>query len=166
MSGTLKKHLRDTGWSVRPPRSLQELVLEIRSVESQLGQRLGRTPTVDELMEKTGRSSDEIARARQASAAFSAGSFDQPREEGATAPIDRLGGADEALDRVPSWAAIDKVIHVLDERDRRIVQLRYFEDLTQREIAERVGISQMHVSRLLRSSIKRMRDAVGAVSED
>ena len=161
ISGTLKRHLRDRGWSVRPPRGLQELVLELRAVEQQLEQRLGRVPTIAEVGEESGRLPDEIERARQAATVFDSQSLDLPAEPDGAGRRDDLGGIDTALARAASWAVVDSAMAALPDREREIVRLRYFEDLSQRQIAERVGLSQMHVSRLLRSSIDEMRQGVG-----
>lgn len=162
ISGTLKRHLRDRGWSVRPPRGLQELVLELRSVEQRLEQQLGRVPTVAEVAEAAGRQPDEIVRSRQAALAFGHESIDRPLEgEG---QCREPGRTDAAMARAAGWAAVDSAMATLGEREREIVRLRYFEDLSQRQIADRVGLSQMHVSRLLRAAIDAMRRGVG-VSE-
>ncbi|MDX1447775.1 MAG: sigma-70 family RNA polymerase sigma factor [Acidimicrobiia bacterium] len=166
ISGTLKKHLRDRGWAVRPPRGLQELVLELRAVEADLGQTLGRPPTVDEVAAESGRSPDEIDRARRAADVFSIASLDQSTAPDLPALGHRIGIDDEALQRAAGWAAVGRAMQVLEEREREIVRLRYFEDLSQREIASRVGISQMHVSRLLRASIGDMRAALGVSEPD
>ncbi|MEX2654614.1 MAG: sigma-70 family RNA polymerase sigma factor [Acidimicrobiia bacterium] len=161
ISGTLKKHLRDRGWSVRPPRGLQELVLEVRGVESDLLQRLGRSPSVDEIAAESGRPPAEIDRARRAAAAFTGDSIDAAVEPEGVSLSDRLGFVDAAVSRAASWAVVDRAVSTLGERDREILRLRYFEDLSQRQIAERVGVSQMQVSRLLRASIESLRQSVG-----
>lgn len=165
ISGTLKKHLRDRGWSVRPPRGLQELVLELRAVEEHLGQRLGRTPTLGEIAKEAGRDAGEIDRARQAAASFVGESIDASLDPAGMTTRDRLGEVDAAVGRAAGWAVVDTAIGSLNEREQEIVRLRYFEDLSQRQIAARVGVSQMHVSRLLRASIDSMRESVGVVSE-
>ncbi len=158
ISGTLKKHFRDLGWAVKPPRRLQEAVLEMQSSEQELGQRLGRAPTSAELASEIGWSTDEVARARQAAQVYDA------------QPIDDLerhpGFIDAAVARAAGWAIVDLAMGALPEREREIVRLRYFEDLSQRQIAERMGVSQMHVSRLLRASIEEMRQTAGVSSSD
>lgn len=161
VSGTLKRHLRDQGWSLRPPRGLQELVLELRTVEAELSQRLGRHPTLEELADVAGRSPDEIHRARKAAEMFDLDSLDQGAEDGFPTLLERVGIEDPSLQQAPKWAVVDMAMDALDPREREIVRLRYFEDLSQREIAERVGVSQMHVSRLLRASIAEMRQSIG-----
>jgi RNA polymerase sigma-B factor len=153
ISGTLKRYFRDLGWAVKPPRGLQEAVLELRAAEEELGQRLGRSPTADELAADTGRPLDEIARARQAAQVYEA----QPIDE----TYDGKGIIDAAVARAAGWATVDLAMDSLEDREREIVRLRYFEDLSQRQIADRIGVSQMHVSRLLRSSIEAMRQTVG-----
>jgi RNA polymerase sigma-B factor len=164
ISGTLKKHLRDRGWSVRPPRGLQELILEQREVEQQLEQRLGRPPTITEVAEESGRLPEEIERARRAATAFESESLDRPLDPEDGGHGRELGGTDTAMSRAAGWAVVDTAMAALPDREREIVRLRYFEDLSQRQIAARVGLSQMHVSRLLRLSIDEMREGVG-VSE-
>lgn len=164
ISGTLKRHLRDRGWSVRPPRGLQELVLELRAVEQELEQRMGRVPTVAEVAEESGRLPDEIERARQAAAVFDSQSLDLPPGPDGAGSQGDLGSVDTAMARAARWAVVDSAMAALPDREREIVRLRYFEDLSQRQIAARVGLSQMHVSRLLHSSIDEMRQGVG-VSE-
>lgn len=161
IAGTLKKHLRDRGWAVRPPRGLQEMVLELRRTDRELTQSLGRAPTGEELSAATGRSLAEVERARAAEGAFDAGSLDEVVRPGGDTLGDRVAVIDGAMSRAPSWASVDTVLHRLPEREREIIRLRYFEDLTQREIADRVGLSQMHVSRLIRSSVAAMRREVG-----
>jgi RNA polymerase sigma-B factor len=161
ISGTLKRHLRDRGWSVRPPRGLQELVLELRRVEQTLVQALGREPTVEELAQEVGRSPGEVERASVAATAFDIGSLDATLESGDRPLGDMLGSTDAAMARAAGWVAVDEAIELLADRERDIVRLRYFDDLSQRQIAERVGVSQMHVSRLLRESIDTMREALG-----
>lgn len=164
ISGTLKKHLRDRGWSVRPPRGLQELVLELRAVEQRLEQRLGRSPTIDEVAADSGRRPDDIERARRAATVFDSESLDRPLDPEDGGRGRDLGHIDDAMARAARWAVVDSAMAALPDREREIVWLRYFEDLSQRQIADQVGLSQMHVSRLLRASIDEMREGVG-VSE-
>lgn len=161
ISGTFKRHVRDHGWSIRPPRGLQELVMEVRGIEREMGQRLGRTPTPAEIAQEAGRTADEIARAREAAAAYDVASLDAPRHPDAPDAAARLGGRDQALARAGRWAVVDSAIGGLPAREREIVRLRYFEDLSQRQIAESVGVSQMHVSRLLRAALATLRESVG-----
>ena len=156
ISGTLKKYFRDLGWAVKPPRGLQEAVLEMHAAEEELGQRLGRAPTSDELAAETGWSTDEVARARQAAQVYDA----QPIEDLEPQFIDA------AVARAAGWAMVDVAMGSLAEREREIVRLRYFEDLSQRQIADRMGLSQMHVSRLLRASIEEMRQTARVSSGD
>ncbi|MEX1006017.1 MAG: sigma-70 family RNA polymerase sigma factor [Acidimicrobiia bacterium] len=161
ISGALKKHLRDRGWSVRPPRGLQELVLELRTVEQQLEQQLGRVPSTAEVAAESGRLPDEIERARQAAGVFDSESLDAPLDPDGTGDRRDLGSVDSAIARAPGWAVVDSAMAALGDREREIVRLRYFEDLSQRQIADRVGLSQMHISRLLHASIDEMKRGVG-----
>lgn len=166
VSGTFKRHLRDRGWAVRPPRGLQELVLELREVEADLAQQLGRSATEVEVAARSGRSPDEIRRARRAAEVFDITSLDQSSGPGLPSFGSELWTDDESLRRAAEWATVGTAMAGLGSREREIVRLRYFEDLSQRDIADRVGISQMHVSRLLRASIAEMREAVGVSDRD
>lgn len=161
VSGTLKRHLRDRGWAVRPPRGLQELVLELRAVEANLAQQFGRPAILSEVAAESGRSPYEVDRARRVAEVFDITSLDQSSAPDLPTLADQLGMDDGAMQRAAEWAAVGTAMAELKPREREIVRLRYFEDLSQRDIAERVGISQMHVSRLLRTSIAEMREAVG-----
>jgi RNA polymerase sigma-B factor len=162
--GELKRHLRDRGWAVRVPRRLQELGLRINKVLPELAQELGRSPTVSELAVATDLEEDEVLEAMEASQAYAADSLDAPvggSEERATAYT--LGAEDERLALMEGWATVAPVIEQLPPRERRILYLRFFEDRTQTEIAEEIGISQMHVSRLLAQSLAFLREHAGEV---
>lgn len=169
IKGELKRHMRDTAWSVRVPRTLQEASVAVRRAEHELEQRLGRQPTPEEIAEATSLEPDLLEQARGANQAFSATSIDAPlrsdTESITLASV--LGVDDKALDQVEAWHAVEAAMNRLSERERRILYLRFFEDLSQSEIAEAVGVSQMHVSRLLTKAIGEIREAmgVGPVSE-
>lgn len=164
--GELKRHFRDRVWTVRVPRSLQENALTVRDVASALSQELGRPPSIDELSERTGLSPDEVLEATDALGALAATSLDAPigdDEEGGL--VERLASDDRSLDVAEGWAAIAPHLRNLSERERRIIALRFFEGLSQSRIAEELGISQMHVSRLLARTLQHLRDAIGAEPE-
>lgn len=159
--GELKRYHRDRGWSVRMPRRLQELALQLKDAVPRLSQELGRSPTIDEIAGHTGLSSDEVLEAVDAQDAYASLSLDAPIDEageGATL-ADRVS-IDDDLEMVDEWAQFEPHLRELPERERRIIILRFFKDWTQSEIAEELGISQMHVSRLLSQTLKSLRDAV------
>ena len=159
--GELKRHFRDNGWSVRAPRRLQELYLELGPALDALTQRLGRSPTVTELAAETGASTEHILEALEAGNAYRSASLDAPGPEGEPLAA-RLGGEERAYGEVENRALLLPHLADLPERERRILELRFGEDLTQSEIAARVGLSQMHVSRLLARSLARLHDACTA----
>lgn len=164
ISGELKRHMRDTSWSMRVPRSLKEASLRLRRTENELSQSLGRDPTVEELAEAASMDEEEVLAARQASAAYTAGSLDRPLDNDDDTSVSLamvLGVEDPALERAEAWMAVEKAMQALDERERHILYLRYFEDMSQTEIAEAVGVSQMHVSRLLARSLSDIRSTLG-----
>lgn len=158
IDGELKRHFRDSTWSVRVPRSLKELHLAVRNAAEDLGQELGRPPSVGELAERVGVSTDEVISAFGAGSAQVASSLDQPV---GGVPMDHsevLGQPDD-LETIEDRSQVRDLLGALEDREQEIVRLRFYENLSQTEIAERVGISQMHVSRLLRRSFAVMREA-------
>ncbi len=163
--GELKRHLRDKTWSVRVPRSLQERWLEASRAAEDLTHRLHRSPTVDEIAREIGASREELLEAMDAGSAYTAGSLDAPvgDDEAATSFGDLLGSLDGDLELAGPWAAAVDHIRELPERQQAILVLRFFEDRSQSEIADELGISQMHVSRLLRRSLDELRARAGAV---
>ncbi len=161
--GEIKRHFRDRGWSVRVPREIQELNVKLTKVVDELTTRLGRSPSVEELAAATKTSSELVLEALESSSAYSAlslsGSSD-PDEDGG-APMDTLGDEDAGFERSEQRLTLASSIQHLPPRERAILHLRFFEGLTQSEIAERVGVSQMHVSRLIRNSLQQMRRELG-----
>ncbi len=159
--GEIRRHFRDRTWSVRVPRSLKELAAEARDGAEAYERREGRAPTAAELAELLGTDVERLLEARYAAAAQYPDSLDRPMaasdEDGATM-ADRFGEDDRRLDEAEGGVSLAMLTSCLGARDRELVRLRFEEDLTQRDIAERVGLSQMHVSRLLR-------DALGALAE-
>ncbi|MGE3622177.1 MAG: SigB/SigF/SigG family RNA polymerase sigma factor, partial [Acidimicrobiia bacterium] len=154
VNGEIKRWFRDRTWTVRPPRSAQERHLEVRKVTERLSQQLGRSPTVAEIGAEIGASDDAVLEALEASAAYRGASLDAPRSsttEGESATLaDSLGSGETGFGRTEARVVIGDVLDRLPEREATILRLRYFDEMTQSEIAEQVGISQMHVSRLLR----------------
>jgi RNA polymerase sigma-B factor len=164
--GELKRHFRDTGWALRVPRRLQELSLQVTSVVQELSQELGRSPTVTEIAVRAEVSEDDVIEALDASEAYSTSSLDAPAPGGDDAsPRVEPGGEDETYELIEAWATVADELKQLPERERRILYLRFMRDMSQSEIAAEVGISQMHVSRLLAKTLARLRGAVGADPE-
>jgi RNA polymerase sigma-B factor len=160
--GELKRHLRDRGWAVRVPRRLQELGLRVGKVVPELAQELRRAPTVPEIAKRTGMSEDDVLEAMEASQAYATDSLDAPMSESDDrASADALGAEDMRLELLEGWASVAQALERLPAREKRILYLRFFEDRTQTEIAEEVGISQLHVSRLLAQTLSFLRDHVG-----
>lgn len=158
--GELKRHFRDKGWAIRAPRRMQELYLRLGKVVGALGQELGRSPTIAELAAEVKVSEEEVLEALEAGQAYRSTSLDAPtaNEEGETLGT-RLGGDDPSLEDAESRATLSPLLAQLPQRERLILHLRFFEGLTQSEIAVRLGISQMHVSRLLARSVAQLRSA-------
>lgn len=162
--GELKRHFRDHGWSVRAPRRIQELYLGLAQTVEDLSQKLGRPPTVSELAAETRANEEEVLEALEAGHAYRSASLDSPGPEGETLG-NRLGSDDGEFDKAIDRSVLQPYLAALPERERLIVQLRFVEDLTQSEIATRIGLSQMHVSRLLTRSLSSLRAAIDASSE-
>jgi RNA polymerase sigma-B factor len=157
--GEIKRFFRDTSWSVRVPRRLQELRLDLAKAGDELAQKLDRAPTVAELAERLGISNEEVVEGMAASNAYTASSLDaQPEEddsEGALA--DRIGYEDHGLEGIEYVESLKPLIAELAPRDRKILSLRFVANMTQSEIGDELGISQMHVSRLLSRTLGRLR---------
>ncbi|MGW8765319.1 RNA polymerase sigma factor SigF [Streptomyces sp. NPDC055815] len=160
--GEIKRFFRDTSWSVHVPRRLQELRLDLARAGDALAQRLDRAPTVVELAEELGIAPEEVVEGMAASNAYTAASLDaQPDEEdgagGEAALVDRLGYEDNGLTGIEYIASLKPMIASLPARERQILSLRFVSGLTQSEIGAELGISQMHVSRLLARTLGRLR---------
>ena len=163
--GELKRYFRDKGWSVRVPRDLQELAVRVDRLGDELSRELGRAPTPGEMAERLGVSAEQVLEAREAAGAYRAVSLDRPRtddEEGGEAYADVVGGEDPGFGLAEDAATVQRLMRVLTDREREVLRLRFVEDLTQSEIGARVGVSQMHVSRLIRQSIARLRTVAEA----
>ncbi|MFI6350528.1 RNA polymerase sigma factor SigF [Streptomyces sp. NPDC050560] len=160
--GEIKRFFRDTSWSVRVPRRLQELRLDLAKAGDELAQQLDRAPTVTELATRLGLSNDEVVEGMAASNAYTASSLDaQPEEddsEGALA--DRIGYEDHSLEGIEYVESLKPLIAELPPRDRKILALRFVANMTQSEIGDELGISQMHVSRLLSRTLVRLREGL------
>ena len=157
--GEVRRYFRDNSWSVKVPRRLKELHLRLGAATSELSQRLGRAPTASELAAELEMNRDEVIEGLVAGSSYNTLSIDSGGGgEDAPAIADTLGGADVSLDQIENREALRPLLAALPERDRTVLMLRFFEGLTQTQIAERVGVSQMHVSRLLAKSLARLRD--------
>ncbi len=159
--GEVRRHFRDNSWSVKVPRRLKELHLRIGGANADLSQRLGRAPTATELAEELGMEREEVIEGLVAGSSYNTLSIDTGgggEDDEARAIADVLGDVDAGLDRIEDREALRPLLEALPERERMVLVLRFFESLTQTQIAERVGISQMHVSRLLAKSLARLRD--------
>ncbi|MEA2324192.1 MAG: polymerase sigma-B factor [bacterium] len=154
--GEIKRHFRDKTWSVRVPRGLQELQLQVAKARDKLTNELGRSPTVQELAQAISAPFEEVLATIQSSSARRTRSLEEPTGEDVTL-ADSLGGNDPELDRAEMRALLDGAFGVLSDRDREVLRLRFEEDMTQTEIATRIGVSQMQVSRLIRQSLARLR---------
>jgi RNA polymerase sigma-B factor len=164
--GELKRHFRDRGWAIRAPRRMQELYLRLGKVVAGLGQELGRSPTIAELAQEVQVSEEEVLEALEAGQAYRFASLDAPAggdSEGETL-ISKLGSDDPGLADAERRATLSPLLATLPPREQTILQLRFFDGLTQSEIASRLGISQMHVSRLLGRSVAQLRAAAEAAN--
>jgi RNA polymerase sigma-B factor len=163
--GELKRHFRDKSWALHVPRDLQERALAVSREAEALAKRLGRSPKPREVARVLGWSVEEVLEAQQAAASYEAASLDRPAAgddaEGASM-IDLLGGEDSAYALVEERDAIARTWDGLPEIERSVIELRFTHDLNQREIGERLGYSQMHISRLLRRALGRLETAVAA----
>ena len=157
--GEVRRHFRDNSWSVKVPRRLKELHLRLGAATAELSQRLGRAPTATELAAELDMDRDEVVEGLVAGSSYNSLSIDAGGgDEDAPAIADTLGDVDTALDQIENREALRPLLESLPERERAVVVLRFFESLTQTQIAERVGVSQMHVSRLLARALGRLRD--------
>jgi RNA polymerase sigma-B factor len=159
IAGELKRHFRDRGWMMRVPREIQELSGKIGTVRERLVCDLSRSPTAKELALALGTDEDRVQEALAAAEAYRTLSLDQPFHDG-TGPLEAIGDDDLGFERAEARAMLATGLDQLAPREREIVHLRFFEGLTQREIAEQIGISQMHVSRLIRRTVQQLRERI------
>jgi RNA polymerase sigma-B factor len=153
--GEIKRHFRDRGWAVRVPRRVQELNLQLGQTVSALSQELGRAPTPAEIADRAGVLEEDVLESMEASSLYRLASLDTQRvDDESASPAQFLGELDQNLGAVEDRVAVADLLARLPEREQRIVYLRFFEGLTQSEIADMIGISQMHVSRLLVRSLE------------
>ena len=160
--GEIKRHFRDKGWAIRVPRRLQELKLTLTKATGELSQTLGRSPTVSELATHLGLQEEEILEGLESANAYSAVSLDatDSGDDDAPAVSDSLGMVDEALEGVEYRESLKPLLEKLPPREKRILLLRFFGNMTQSQIAAELGISQMHVSRLLARTLAQLREGL------
>ena len=166
--GEIKRHFRDKGWSVRVPRGLQELNVQISKLIEQLTVQLGRSPTIPELAEAAGVEEEAVLEALESGRAYSSVSLStgaSSDEDGELDPLESLGTEEHEYEVSEDRAVLAPGFKVLDQRERRILHLRFFRGLTQSQIAEQIGISQMHVSRLIRRSLEKIREEIAEETE-
>ena len=164
--GEIKRHFRDRGWSVRVPRGLQELNIQLSRLIEQLTVQNGRSPTIPELAKAASVTDEEVLEALESGRAYSSLSLSAGSgghdDDGELDPLESLGTEEHQYEVSEDRAVLAPGFRVLDERERKILHLRFFEGLTQSQIAQQVGISQMHVSRLIRRSLEKIRDEIAA----
>jgi RNA polymerase sigma-B factor len=163
--GELKRHFRDKGWALHVPRDLQERTLAVSRETELLSKKLGRSPKVREVAQALGCTVEAVLEAQEAAASYEAASLDAPTardDDEAASLVDLMGDEDQAYELVEDRDAIASTWKALPDVERQVLELRFMHDLTQREIGEQIGYSQMHVSRLLRRALNRLETAAAA----
>ncbi|GAA1747430.1 SigB/SigF/SigG family RNA polymerase sigma factor [Luedemannella helvata] len=160
--GELRRHFRDRGWAMRVPRRLKEVLLETRRVNDQLTQELGRSPEPSDLANTLGLPTESVEAALEAAQSYRPRSLSVPVGDGSAELGDLVGAPDPGFEQVDNWNSITDVIAALPERTQRILALRFTRDLSQAQIAAEVGLSQMHVSRILNQTLATLRAAIMA----
>jgi RNA polymerase sigma-B factor len=166
--GEIKRHFRDKGWAVRVPRGLQELNVQLSRLMEQLTVQLGRSPTIPELAQASGATEEDVLEALESGRAYSSlslstGGVGEGDED--LDPLESIGTEEHQYEVSEDRAVLAPGFRALDERERTILQLRFFDGLTQSQIAQHVGISQMHVSRLIRRSLEKIRAEIASDEE-
>jgi len=165
--GEIKRHFRDKGWAVRVPRGLQELNVQLSRLMEQLTVQLGRSPTIPELAKAAGVEEEQVLEAIESGRAYTSLSLSVGGggDDDDLDPLESLGTVEHQYEVSEDRAVLAPGFRALDERERMILQLRFFDGLTQSQIAQQVGISQMHVSRLIRRSLEKIRETIAADEE-
>jgi RNA polymerase sigma-B factor len=166
--GEIKRHFRDKGWSVRVPRGLQELNVQLSRLVEQLTVQLSRSPTIPELAKAAGVEEEQVLEALESGRAYTSLSLSVGGgggDDDDLDPLESLGTEEHQYEVSEDRAVLAPGFKALDERERKILQLRFFEGLTQSQIAQQVGISQMHVSRLIRRSLEKIRETIAEDEE-
>ncbi|HEY2224482.1 RNA polymerase sigma factor SigF [Actinomycetospora sp.] len=163
ITGEVRRHFRDQAWAMRVPRRLKDLNVTLSAAMSQMSQTLGRAPTATELATNLNLPKEDVLEALEASNAYRSGSLDEMLVDDPDSGTvsDLLGEADAALDKVEYQQSLAPLLADLAPRERTIIMLRFFKNMTQSQIADEVGISQMHVSRLLAKTLSQLRDGLG-----
>ena len=161
--GEIKRHFRDKGWAIRVPRRLQELRIAMTAANADLSQQLGRSATPTELAERLGTTVEEVLECIESGNAYATLSLDagDHGDDGVASMLNTLGEVDPSLEHVEVRESIRPLLAVLPEREKRILLLRFFQNMTQSQIAEEIGVSQMHVSRLLNRTLAQLREGLG-----
>ncbi|MDO9377841.1 MAG: RNA polymerase sigma factor SigF [Nocardioidaceae bacterium] len=161
--GEIKRHFRDKGWSIRVPRRLQEMRISLAGATAELNQQLGRSPTITEIAARLDVSEETVLEGLESANAYSTLSLDAPdaRSGEGGSMADVLGEDDQALQHVEYRESLKPLLAALEPRDRQILMLRFFGQMTQSQIAQEIGMSQMHVSRLLSRTLARLREGLG-----
>ncbi len=165
--GEIKRHLRDKTWHVKVPRWLLEMSLSARRADKTLSGRLGRPPTIKEIASEIGASEETALEALEVGRIAQAASLDTPlerHEEGGATLLDLIGGVDQALHDLDAFADLQHALSRLEARERQVIRLRFFGELSQRQIAQRVGLSQMQISRLERRALEKLRAIMAATA--
>jgi RNA polymerase sigma-B factor len=159
--GEIQRHFRDKAWAVHVPRSVKELRVRLAKILDQLSAELGRSPTIEELAQAAGAEEEEVIEALESDQAYTARSLSAPvDDESGGSLLELVGEPDGGYVQIEEGALVEAGLDALDPRERRIVELRFFGGLTQSQIAAEIGISQMHVSRLLRAALQTMRGRI------
>jgi RNA polymerase sigma-B factor len=165
--GEIRRHFRDKAWAMHVPRRLKELSLRLSRTLDELTTELGRSPTIAELAQATGVEEEDVVDALDSTNAYTTRSLHAPFEDGGDDSLaDKLGADEAGYSEVEDGALVAAGLSALDERERQIVELRFFDEMTQSQIAAEIGISQMHVSRLLRRALATMRGRIEELSVD
>src|SRR5438874_1161053 len=167
--GEIKRHFRDKGWSVRVPRGLQELNVQLSRLIEQLTVQLARSPTIPELAKAAGVEEEQVLEALESGRAYSSLSLNTgggSDEEGELDPLESIGTEEHQYEVSEDRAVLAPGFRALDERERMILHLRFFKGLTQSQIAQQIGISQMHVSRLIRRALEKIREEIASEEEE
>jgi RNA polymerase sigma-B factor len=163
ISGEVKRHFRDQGWDIRPPRRIQELRWEVERTSTELTQALGRSPRLSQIAAQLKVSEDDVVECVASADLYHVHSLDAPAGDQAAHSVgDNLGHVDPALEQIDDVLSVRPLLDRLSPRDRRILSLRFFSEWTQQQIADEVGVTQMQISRLLSSALRRLREGLAA----
>lgn len=157
ITGEIKRYFRDAGWAAAVPRRLKDMTVMCRRADEELTQKLGRSPTVAEVAAETGLTADEVTEAASLGTAYRPDALEAPTHTEGMTRLDALGNVDGRMELFDDLDALKPLLQSRPERERRILHLRFYENLTQRQIAEKMDISQMHVSRILSATLEKLR---------